>query len=86
MMISMGDLKSGDQISLRTSMLSRFPNVKLHSRLRDAHLYIFKRWVLELLVKNPHLNSIKYDLVLMLLEAQHRKALAKRDGIEGMTP
>jgi translation initiation factor eIF-2B subunit gamma len=83
MVASTGDLKTGDQISLRASLLSKFPNVKFHSRLRDAHLYIFKRWILELLVKSPHLTSIKYDLIPLLLEAQHRKAIVKREGIEG---
>jgi translation initiation factor eIF-2B subunit gamma len=82
-MVSMGDLKSGESISLKNSMLSKFPNVTLDSKLRDAHLYIFKRWVLELIVKNIHISSIKADLLPMLLECQYRSALVKREKIAG---
>ena len=83
LMLAAGDVKSGDQISLRTSLLTEFPNVQMHSHLRDAHLYVFKRWVLELLVKNHRLSSIKSDLVPLLLECQHRSAVVKREGIQG---
>lgn len=78
--VSMGDVKS-DQVNIRNSILSKFGNVQLYSHLKDAHLYVFKRWVLDLITKNQQLSSIKYDLVPLLLECQHRSAVLRREGI-----
>lgn len=55
--------------------------MQLYSGLRDSHLYIFKHWVLELLVKNKGIASIKNDLVPLLLECQYRDRILKREGI-----
>jgi translation initiation factor eIF-2B subunit gamma len=42
---------------------------------------VFKQWVLELLVKNKSIASIKNDLVPLLLECQYREKVCKREGI-----
>jgi translation initiation factor eIF-2B subunit gamma len=34
------------RISFSKSLITKFPAINLHSKLRDAHLYIFKHWVL----------------------------------------
>lgn len=64
-------------------MLTKFPTVHFHSQLRDAHLYIFKHWVLDLVVKKE-LVSIKNDLVPLLLECQHRKTLVESLGVSAL--
>ena len=55
--------------------------MQLYSGLRDSHLYVFKYWVLELLMKNKSIASIKNDLVPLLLECQYRDKVYKREGI-----
>lgn len=72
-----------DEINLRRSLMNTFPLIHLHSKLRDGHLYIFKNWVIDLVVKNKLISSIKNDLVPLLLLCQHRDAIAAREGIEG---
>ncbi|XJO71589.1 hypothetical protein BDV3_001075 [Batrachochytrium dendrobatidis] len=79
-MASKADLD--DDLELRVSMIAKFPVVHLHSQLRDAHLYIFRKWVLDLVSKNKNLSSIKNDLVPLLLECQHRESVLKREGID----
>eukprot|EP00842_Homolaphlyctis_polyrhiza_P003650 jgi/Hompol1/4286/HPOL_003567-RA len=71
-----------DDFELRVSMISKFPAIHLHSQLRDAHLYIFRKWVLELLAKNKSVSSIKNDLVPLLLECQHRESIVRHEGID----
>ncbi|KAI8920563.1 nucleotide-diphospho-sugar transferase [Entophlyctis helioformis] len=71
-----------DDLELRTSLIAKFPRVHLHSALRDAHLYVFRRWVLELLVRNKTISSVKNELVPLLLECQHRESVAKREGVD----
>ena len=55
--------------------------MQLYSGLRDSHLYMFKHWVLELLVRNKGIASIKNDLVPLLMECQYRNKVLNREGI-----
>ena len=38
-----------DALCLPRAMLRTFPNVTLTNKMLDAHLYIFSRWVLDLI-------------------------------------
>ena len=49
----------------------RQPVVDVNMRLDWAHLYIFKHWVLQLLVERKNLSSIQHDLVPLLVKSQH---------------
>ncbi|KAH6561216.1 hypothetical protein BASA62_009993 [Batrachochytrium salamandrivorans] len=79
-MASKADLD--DCLELRTSLIEKFPVIHIHSQLRDAHLYIFRRWVIDLVVKDRNISSIKNDLVPLLLEFQHRESIVKKEGID----
>jgi translation initiation factor eIF-2B subunit gamma len=76
------DLKLQGEIMIKHSILKNFPSLRIYSTLRDAHLYIFKRWVLELMIKNHSIQSIKNDLIPLLVDLQHRKSLRAKEGIE----
>ena len=71
-----------DDLPLRINLLHKFPRLSVSTQLRDAHLYVFKKWILELIVKNKSLSSIKLDLVPLLLDAQYRGDLQRREGID----
>jgi hypothetical protein len=46
-----------DALCLPRAMLRTYPNVTLTNKMLDAHLYIFSRWVLDLIeVPNQTLN------------------------------
>ncbi len=49
-------------LPLRHSLLKRHSRLKLHTTYRDAHIYLFPHWVLELM-KNEKLDSISEDVV-----------------------
>ncbi|CAO3662019.1 unnamed protein product [Umbelopsis vinacea] len=66
---------SEDELSLRLSMLWRFPRVKLHINLQDAHLYIFKHWVLDVINEKEKISSIRQDLVPLIVKCQYQRKL-----------
>lgn len=58
------------RISFTKSLITKFPVIDVHSQLRDAHLYIFKRWVLDLISERKTIASIKDDLLPLLVKCQ----------------
>ena len=80
------DIKDkGGFIGFRHSLLKKYSNISLHSTLRDAHLYVFKHWVINLIARNTRLISIKNDLLPLLMELQYRKSTRIREGIAGLS-
>merc|ERR1711861_78832 len=47
-----------DVMSIRSSMIRHCPNIRLHSNLQDANIYIFANWVLGML-DSDRFSSIK---------------------------
>ncbi|ORX56896.1 nucleotide-diphospho-sugar transferase [Hesseltinella vesiculosa] len=70
-----------DDISIRMSLLTKFPRVRLHTNLQDAHLYIFKRWVLDMLADKEYIASISDDLIPMLVKCQYQKKMVDREQV-----
>lgn len=50
-------------LRLRQSLLRTHPRVKLRTRYRDAHVYIFPKWVLEFISRNEDFDSISEDVL-----------------------
>ncbi|KAJ3050333.1 hypothetical protein HK097_008702 [Rhizophlyctis rosea] len=73
-----------EELPIRTSMMRRFPKTRIHTNLRSAHAYIFKKWVIDFLckTKTPNINSIRLDLIPLLVECQYRQAFVKREGLD----
>ncbi|KAI8813092.1 nucleotide-diphospho-sugar transferase [Cladochytrium replicatum] len=80
-----------DELPLRTSLLRRFPLLNIHTQLKDGHLYIFKRWVIDYLVKTLRATnvkdedkptSIRVDLLPTLVKMQSSNKICKQEGIE----
>lgn len=65
-----------DQCSVRASMMRHCPNIRIHSNLVDANIYIFANWVLELLDNErcSGYNSIKNQFASYLVRQQHRSS------------
>ncbi|KAJ3189446.1 hypothetical protein HDU85_003076 [Gaertneriomyces sp. JEL0708] len=61
----------GDSLRLRMSMLRKFPRIKLYTNLRDAHVYVFKRWVMDIVVADKTISSIRKDLMKYLVQCQY---------------
>ncbi|KTW30662.1 hypothetical protein T552_00377 [Pneumocystis carinii B80] len=71
-----------EEFIVRMSMLWKYPRIYVTSTLRDSHLYIFKRWVLDLIVQNERISSIQEDLIPLLLKFQYQSLLLKRYNIK----
>ncbi|CAG8481368.1 7800_t:CDS:10 [Ambispora leptoticha] len=69
------------ELTLRMSLLWKFPRVNIHTTLQDAHLYIFKRWVIDLIAQRKSISSVKEHLVPLLLKCQYQKKLLEMEGI-----
>ena len=59
-----------EKLVLPKSLLIKHPNVFITNKMLDAHLYIFSRWVLDLLDERPKITSIKTELLPFLLRYQ----------------
>ncbi|KAI9474108.1 MAG: nucleotide-diphospho-sugar transferase [Benjaminiella poitrasii] len=70
-----------EDFSIRMSLLNKFPRVRIHTNLQDAHFYIFKKWVLDIVVDKEYITSISKDLIPMLVKCQYQKKLVEREEI-----
>ncbi|KAJ3071835.1 hypothetical protein HDU98_004726 [Podochytrium sp. JEL0797] len=68
-----------DELPVRMSILDKFPVVNIHTKLRDAHLYVFKHWVIDFLAKSK-IQSIKDELIPLLTHFQYSEKVLKREG------
>jgi len=57
-----------ENLSITKSTLKYFPNMTIHTNLIDAHMYIFSRWVLDLIEEKKDISSIKLDLIPNLIK------------------
>ncbi|KAK3808739.1 MAG: nucleotide-diphospho-sugar transferase [Benniella sp.] len=78
------DDMDSDEFSLRISLLAKHPVLNVSRLLQDAHLYVFKRWVVELIVEVANkrtMASIKGHVLPLLVKSQHQRVLADREGV-----
>jgi translation initiation factor eIF-2B subunit gamma len=78
------DDMDSDEFSLRMSLLAKHPVLNVSRLLQDAHLYVFKRWVVELIVEVANkrtMASIKGHVLPLLVKSQHQRVLADREGV-----
>lgn len=59
-----------ETVRLSKNLLERFPRINLYHSLRDAHVYLFNHWVLDLLIAKPEIDSIQGDLIPYLVKHQ----------------
>ncbi|KAI7867027.1 nucleotide-diphospho-sugar transferase [Spinellus fusiger] len=71
-----------EDFSMRMSLLTKFPRVSVHTDLQDAHLYIFKRWVLDMVADKESISSISEDLIPLLVKCQYQKKMVEREMVE----
>jgi len=80
MLVSSTDLE-GEFIKVKKSLLTKFPNFSIHTKVKDAHFYIFSRWTFEILEQHKEtIQSIKSHFVPFLARCQYRPKL-----VEGIT-
>ncbi|KAF9090982.1 hypothetical protein BGX29_006664 [Mortierella sp. GBA35] len=73
-----------EEFSLRMSLLSKHPVMNISRLLQDGHLYIFKRWVIDLIAEVANKRSrasLKEHVLPLLVKSQHQRVLADREGV-----
>merc|ERR1719319_1592499 len=62
------DVEEG--VRVRPKVLAAHPRMVIHSTLQDCHLYIMKRWVIDYVIADKNISTIKGELVPLLVGKQ----------------
>lgn len=73
--------RSGDEVQLRLSMLSKYPRTKLSNRLQDSGVYACHRSILEILPKKTSFSSFRREFVPWLCKINYQGRSKLRVGI-----
>ncbi|KAL7810790.1 hypothetical protein V8C44DRAFT_332082 [Trichoderma aethiopicum] len=65
-------------IPIRHGLVKANPRVRMYTTHRDAHIYIFPRWVLDFIKKNERMESIGEDVVGWWAKAGWQAGLADK--------
>ncbi|KAF9461333.1 UDP-3-O-glucosamine N-acyltransferase [Collybia nuda] len=72
--------RNAEELELRVSMLTRYPQTKMSSRLQDSHVYICKRSVLDVLHERGHFDSFREEFVPWLCKVQYQRTRKEKYG------
>ena len=72
---SQADVEEKLEVSKR--LLAKHPRFTLHTRIKDAHLYLFSQWVLYFLKSKPSIVSIQSELIPCLVSGQFKHQYAE---------
>jgi translation initiation factor eIF-2B subunit gamma len=75
------DLLDGT-IDLPMSMLDRLGECVVKTGMADAHAYLFSRWVVDLVGQRMDLESIREDLIPLLLSCQFSASRMSHEGVD----
>lgn len=81
-MANEADLEDG--LSIRKSIMRKHPRMHIKTGLVDAHLYCLKKSVLDFLVENKTISSIRRELVPYLVRKQFSKLTSSPRGKEDL--
>ncbi|KAJ1978853.1 Translation initiation factor eIF-2B subunit gamma [Dimargaris cristalligena] len=81
-------MRPGDRVkealNLRMPLLRKFTRLNLVTHLQDAHIYVCKKWILDLVVQKKELTSFQKDVLPLLVRAQCRPSLLETEGISAI--
>lgn len=65
-----------EKLEVSKRLLAAHPRFTLHTRIKDAHLYLFSRWVLDFIATKTSIVSIQSELIPCLVSGQFKKKYA----------
>ncbi|KIK85029.1 hypothetical protein PAXRUDRAFT_696944 [Paxillus rubicundulus Ve08.2h10] len=74
--------RNAEDLELRMSLLSRYPQVKLSSKLQDSHVYVCKREVLDALQRKTRIDSLREDFLPWLCKVHYQTTKHWKYGCE----
>lgn len=72
--------KSG--FPMRHGLLRKFPKLRMLTTHRDAHIYIFPKWIMDFVAKNPSFDSIAEDVIGWWAKACWQPGLFEKLGMK----
>lgn len=67
---------------IRHGLVRQHPRVQMRTTHRDAHIYIFPRWVMDFINENERLDSIGEDVIGWWAKAGWQPGLARKLGLD----
>ncbi|KAN0106833.1 Nucleotide-diphospho-sugar transferase [Hyaloscypha variabilis] len=68
-------------LPIRHSLIREHPQIRMLSSHRDAHIYIFPAWVLDMINSNEHMDSIGEDVIGWWAKAGWQDGLGDKLGL-----
>jgi len=62
-----------DTLTLRKTVLREHPNIRIHTKLLDAHFYIFDKWVCDFISHDDRFTSVRGEVLPYLVNQQFSK-------------
>lgn len=67
-----------DELVIKGSILQKHPRIRFHTGLVDAHLYCMKKYVVDFLMENESITSIRSELIPYLVRKQFSSASSQQ--------
>lgn len=67
---------------MRHGLIRQHPRIQMRTTHRDAHVYIFPRWILDFIKENDRLDSIGEDVIGWWAKASWQTGLAQKLGFD----
>lgn len=71
-------------LPIRHAMIQEHPRIRMLSSHRDAHIYVFPAWVLDMIRLNEHMDSIGEDVIGWWAKAGWQKGLAEKLSLDSV--
>ncbi|KAI1004906.1 hypothetical protein K3495_g3310 [Podosphaera aphanis] len=72
--------------SIRHGLIRAHPQLRMLSSHRDAHIYIFPLWIMDLINRNERMDSIGEDVIGWWAKAGWQEGLGEKLGLEEIFP
>uniref|UniRef100_A0A3Q2HDH8 Translation initiation factor eIF2B subunit gamma n=1 Tax=Equus caballus TaxID=9796 RepID=A0A3Q2HDH8_HORSE len=67
-----------EELVIKGSILQKHPRIRFHTGLVDAHLYCLKKYVVDFLMENESITSIRSELIPYLVRKQFSSASSQQ--------
>ena len=82
---TLGDvIEENEGLPLRTRLLETYGKLKVLNTYRDAHIYFFPHWILELVNRNDSMDTISEDVIGRWAKTAWQPGLGEKLGLQGI--
>lgn len=59
-----------EEVKIRSSLIQRYPKITWTTNLQDAHFYIVKKWLIDYIIDNKRIFSLKSEFLPYIIKKQ----------------